>query len=211
MSKRVGRRGRVFFVSVIRAGPVVLVLLRSNVAVSNHVSYSVRDSHAGALHAGRGLRHLELGAARQHLGEGDADALDDGEEDGAANGVVARGLEAASKRERAAGEEAGNDGVVGVLLLADALYGAVECREQAAPDAKVAAQHGRAHLDGRDGADAPLAVGRVAEAFDTVPDGAADGLVLSVTFEETGRGTRTPMQKAPPKSLKMTKGQGSRP
>lgn len=124
----------------------------------------------------RRLRHLELGGARQHLGEADTDTLNDGEQDSAADGAVTGSLVAASDGEGAAGEETGNNGIVRVLLLADALDGAVKGREEAAPDAKVAAEDGGAHLDGGDGADASLAVGGVAEALDSVPDGATDSL-----------------------------------
>jgi hypothetical protein len=44
----------------------------------------------------------------------------------------------------------------------DAFHSAVKCGEQAAPYAEVAAEDGCACLDGRDCADAPLAVWRVA-------------------------------------------------
>ena len=64
---------------------------------------------------------------------------------------------------RAAGEEARDDGVPRVLLLPYALDRAVVCVEQPSPDAEVAAEYWRARLDGCDGADAALAVGRVAE------------------------------------------------
>lgn len=129
-----------------------------------------------SLHVGRGLRHLELGGAGEHLAEADTDTFDDGEQDGAADGAVAGSLVATSDGERATGEEAGDDGVVGILLLADALDGAVKGGEETTPDAEVAAEHGSAHLDGCDGADAALAVGGVSEALDAVPDGAADSL-----------------------------------
>lgn len=124
----------------------------------------------------REVTNIQLGAPCHHLLEGNADALDDGQQHRAANGAVARRLVAAADGQRAAREEARNDGVVGVLLPAHALDRAVKCREQATPHAKVAAQHGRTHLDGRQRADAALAVGGVAEALDAVPDGTADGL-----------------------------------
>lgn len=69
-----------------------------------------------------------------------------------------------------------HDGVVGILLLSDALDGAVKCREETTPDTEVAAQDRRSHLDGGDGTDSTLAVGRVSEALDAVPDGTTDGL-----------------------------------
>lgn len=71
-----------------------------------------------------------------------------------------------------------HDGVVRILLLSNALDGAVKGREETAPDAKVAAQDGSSHLDGGDGTDAALAVGRVSEALDAVPDGSANGLQI---------------------------------
>jgi hypothetical protein len=69
-----------------------------------------------------------------------------------------------------------HDGVVRIFLLSDALDGAVKCREETTPDTEVAAQDGRSHLDGGDGTDSTLAVGRVSEALDAVPDGSTDGL-----------------------------------
>lgn len=74
----------------------------------------------------RRLRHLKLRRSGQHLGETDTDTLDYGEQNGAANGTVARSLVTTSDGESTTSEETGNDGVVGVLLLADALYGAVK-------------------------------------------------------------------------------------
>jgi hypothetical protein len=74
--------------------------------------------------------------------------------------------------------------------LADALDGAVKGGEEAAPDAEVAAEDGGAHLDGRDGADAALAEGRVSEALDAVPDGAADGLGGELSAGESRNGER---------------------
>lgn len=61
--------------------------------------------------------------------------------------------------------------------MSQALDGAVEGAEEAAPDAEVAAEDGGAHLDRREGAYPPLAVGAVAEALDAVPYRAADGLL----------------------------------
>lgn len=69
-----------------------------------------------------------------------------------------------------------HDGVVGILLLSDALDGAVKGREETTPDTEVSAQDGRSHLDGGNGTDSTLAVGRVSEALDAVPDGTTDGL-----------------------------------
>lgn len=68
-------------------------------------------------------------------------------------------------------------GIVRVLLLPDPLDRAVKRREHATPHAEVAAEHGRARLDGRDGAYPSLAVGAVSEAFDAVPDCTTDSLI----------------------------------
>lgn len=115
------------------------------------------------------LWHLQLGAARKHLLESDTDALDDRQQDGASDGAVARRLVTSTDGQRATCQETGDDGIVRVLLLPHALDSAVECREEAAENTEVAAEHRRSHLDGRDGADPPLTVGRVAEALDAVP------------------------------------------
>ncbi|CAF3465695.1 unnamed protein product [Fusarium graminearum] len=76
-------------------------------------------------------------AAGKHFGETDTDTLDDGEKNGTTDGTVPCSLVTTSNGERTAGEEAGNDGVVRVLLLAHALNGAVECREKTTPNTEV--------------------------------------------------------------------------
>lgn len=83
--------------------------------------------------------YLQLGAAGQHSLESNTDTLDDSQEDGTTDGTVSRSLVTATDGQGATREEAGDDGVVGVLLLADALDGAVECREETTPDTEVAA------------------------------------------------------------------------
>ncbi len=55
-----------------------------------------------------GPTHLQLGRPRKHLLETDTDTLDDGEQDGTANGTVSRRLVPASDGQRAAREETGN-------------------------------------------------------------------------------------------------------
>jgi hypothetical protein len=182
---------------------------------------------AGSL--GSRLRGLQLCAARHHPLQTDTDTLDDRQQYRAADGIVPCRLETSSNREGTAGEEAGDDGIVWVLLLAYALDGAVKCREQAAPDTKVATEHGRAHLDGRHGAETPLSDGRVPESLYAVPYRAANGLresagggggvwvwccgmrarafLLAGSLLKEGH---TPMEKAAPKSLMMTQGHGSR-
>jgi hypothetical protein len=101
--------------------------------------------------AGRRRGHLQLGVLGHHPLETDSDTLDDGQQDGAADGAVADGFGASTHGERATGEETGDDGVPGILLFANALDGAVECAEHAAPDAEVATEYGRAGLDCCDG------------------------------------------------------------
>ena len=71
-----------------------------------------------AAFTGRRWGHLELCVLGHHPLETDADALDDGEQDGAADGTVADGLGSSTDGERTTGEETGNDGVPGVFLLA---------------------------------------------------------------------------------------------
>lgn len=88
---------------------------------------------------GRRLRYLQLGRSSQHLGEADTDTLNDGEQNSATDGTVSRGLVTTTDGQGATSEETGDNGVVGIFLLADSLDGAVECREETAPDAKVAA------------------------------------------------------------------------
>lgn len=124
--------------------------------------------------------------------------------------------------EGATGQEARDDGVVWVLLLPVPLDGAVKGREETAPDTKVAADDGRAGLDGREGPDEAVAAGRVARALDAVPDRttycthrAVGGQHASANESraavhrgsagvELERNRRT--HKAPPKSLRMTQG-----
>jgi len=111
---------------------------------------SGRQTTLAAL-AGRRWRHLQLGVLGHHPLEPDSDTLDDGQQDGAADGAVADGFGSSAHGERTTGEETGNNGVPWVLLFANALDGAVECAEHATPDAEVATEYGRACLDCRDG------------------------------------------------------------
>lgn len=62
--------------------------------------------------------NVESGVFCHHALETDTDTFDDGEEDGAADGTVAHGLVTTTDGESTTGEEAGNDGVPGVFLLA---------------------------------------------------------------------------------------------
>ena len=120
--------------------------------------------------------YLQPHIPRHGLGESNAHALDDSQQDGAADGAIPRSPVSSSDGQRAAGEEASDDAVVRVLLLPHALDGAVKGGEEASPHAKVATQHGRPHLDGGDCACASLAVRTVPEAFYAVPYRATDCL-----------------------------------
>ena len=100
---------------------------------------------------GRRWGHLQLGVLGHHPLETDSDTLDDGEQDCAADGAVADGFGTSTNGERTTSEETGDDGVPGILLFANALDGAVECAEHAAPDTEVATEYGRACLDCCDG------------------------------------------------------------
>ena len=81
--------------------------------------------HLGIVHPWRWRRRLQLGLTGEHLAHADAHTLDDGEEDGAPDGAVADGPGPATHGEGAARHAAGDDSVPWVLLLADALDGAV--------------------------------------------------------------------------------------
>lgn len=121
--------------------------------------------------------YLLLRATSHHLAKGDTDTLNDGQQHSAANGAIARRLVATAHGQRAARQETGRNGIPGILLLADALDRAVECAEETTPDTKVAAEYGRAHLDGRQRADSSFAIRTVAETLDAVPNGTTDGLL----------------------------------
>src|SRR3569833_928147 len=165
------------------------------------------------------ITHLLLRAPGEHLLECDVDVFDDGQQHGAGDSAVPGRLEASAHSQRPTREEAGDHAVPGVLLLADALDRAVECREQAAPDAEVAAEDGRPHLDGGYCADPPLAVRGVSEALDAMPDASANGAHAARGHQlSSARGTqsrdglptrgsrasRRTYQNAPPKSFNMT-------
>lgn len=78
-------------------------------------------------------------------------------------------------------------GIVGVLLLSDALDRAVVCREQTTPNTEVTAENRCSCLDGSDGTYPSLSVGAVSESLDTMPDGTTDRLyprLASVPFRQ---------------------------
>jgi len=79
--------------------------------------------------------HLKLCIARHHSLQANADTFYDSQEHGTADCVVAGRLEASADGQRAAGEEAGDNGIIGILLFADALDSAVICGKQSTPDA----------------------------------------------------------------------------
>lgn len=120
--------------------------------------------------------------------------------------------------------------IIRILLLPQTLNSAIERREQATPDPEIASQDRRAGFYGCEGTDATFAIGGVAETFYAVPDCATDSLcqdrqwlamlsnfMSDIIGEEGGKerwvmGGReclTPIQKAPPKSLRATHGHGS--
>lgn len=122
------------------------------------------------------VTHLELLATRHHSLEAHADTLDNCQQHGATDSTVANLLGTSSYGQRTSCEETSDDGVPGVLLLADALNCAIECAEETTPHTEVTTKYGRAHLDCCDGTNPSLAVGAVSEALDTVPYCAADSL-----------------------------------
>lgn len=98
-----------------------------------------------------------------------AHTFDDGKEDGAHDGAIPRSLVASSRGKGSSGEESGNDGVVWILLLANAFDGAIKSAEHAAPDSEIASCDWRAGLDRSDHAYPPFAIGGVSVALDAVP------------------------------------------
>jgi len=120
--------------------------------------------------------YLELLRARHHSLEAHAYTLDDCEQHRTAYRAISDLLRATADGERPSREEARDDGVPRILLLADALNRAVESAEKATPHPEVPAENWRAHLDRCDGAYPSLAVGAVPEALNTVPYCAADSL-----------------------------------
>jgi hypothetical protein len=71
-------------------------------------------------------RKLEFCVIGHHALESDTDTFDDSQEDGTHNGGVASGLDTTTDGKGPTGEETGDNGVVRVFLLADALDGTVE-------------------------------------------------------------------------------------
>jgi hypothetical protein len=100
---------------------------------------------------GRRWGHLELCVLGHHPLETNTDTLDDGEQDGAADGTVADGFGSSTDGERTTSEETSDNRVPGILLLSDAFHSAVECAEHAAPNTEVASEDRRAGLDCCDG------------------------------------------------------------
>lgn len=96
--------------------------------------------------------------------------LKDTEKNTAHDAGACRSLGTTTDGERGAGKEAGDNRVPWVFLLADRLDTAVERGEKSTPDTKVTTENRRARLDGRHGAEEPLATRRVAGAFDAMPN-----------------------------------------
>lgn len=99
----------------------------------------------------RRWRHLQLRILRHHPLEPNPHTLNNRQQNRTTNCTIPYRLWATPNRERATGKETRDDGVPGVLLLADAFDGTVECAEHAAPDTEVAAEDGRAGFDCCDG------------------------------------------------------------
>jgi hypothetical protein len=66
----------------------------------------------------RWRRDIKSGVFGHHALETDTDTLNDGEKDGTTDSSVTHGLVTSTDGQGATGEEAGNDGVPGVFLLA---------------------------------------------------------------------------------------------
>lgn len=141
-----------------------------------------------------GIRRLGrngLGLERHPSLHGNTDTLKHRQNACTGDGTVSGLLPATSHGQHATGEETGNDGVERVLGAADGLDGTVERWENTTPDTKVATDCRRPDLDGAEGAGAALTVGRVAEALETVPNGATNDTHGESTAEITENHNRT--------------------
>jgi len=118
----------------------------------------------------RGGRELELSVVGHHTLEADTNTLNDTQEDSAHDGRVTGGLDTTTDSQSTTSEKTSNNAVPRVLGFANALNGAIECREHATPNTKVTTEHGSAGLDGRQGTYPTLTIGAVTETLDTVPD-----------------------------------------
>jgi hypothetical protein len=85
-----------------------------------------RNLSKSLLLGGRRRRKLEFCVVGHHSLESDTDTFDDGQEDGTHNSGVAGSLDTSSDSQRTTGEETGDNGIVRIFLLADALDGTVE-------------------------------------------------------------------------------------
>jgi hypothetical protein len=141
------------------------------------------DLSESLLLRGRGGRELELCVVGHHTLETDTNTLNDTQEDGTHNGRVTGGLDTTTDSQGTTSEETSDNAVPRVLGLADTLDGAIECREQATPNAKVTTEHRSASLDGSQGAYPALTVGAVTEALDTVPNSTTNSTHAESTTE----------------------------
>lgn len=88
------------------------------------------------------VTHLKPSITRKVLSNTNTNTLNNSEEHRATNGAVPHRLVTTSHGESTTREKAGNDGIVRILLLPDALDGAVEGREETTPHAEVTAEDG---------------------------------------------------------------------
>mmetsp|Transcript_64194 Transcript_64194/g.134944 ORF Transcript_64194/g.134944 Transcript_64194/m.134944 type:complete len:237 (+) Transcript_64194:138-848(+) len=125
------------------------------------------------------LLHLLEGRFSGGLGGGlhneSGNALDDAEEDATNDGVSARRLPAAARREDAAGEEPRGDGVPVVVLPPNVLKGAVERGEGTTPDGEISSQDGGPGSGAIQSACPPVSGGGVSGSLNEVPNEASDG------------------------------------
>jgi len=112
---------------------------------------------------------FESGVLRQHSTKCDADTFDDGQEDGATDGINTHGFGPASNRQCASSEEASDNGIPRIFLLPDAFHSAIEAAKEATPYSKVATKDRGARFQSDNGTDASLAMRRIAvEAVSTI-------------------------------------------
>lgn len=74
-------------------------------------------------------------------------------------------------------------GIIGVLLLSDALDRAVECREHTTPDTEVSTQNRSSSLDRSDRTYPSFAIRAVSESLNTMPDGTSNSLKQDETCQ----------------------------
>lgn len=118
--------------------------------------------------------YLQPRILRHHPLNADAHPFNHSQQTRTPNRAIPRGSHPSPNSQCPTGEKPRDDRIIRILLLPDPFHCTIKAGEQTAPDAKVASQHRGAGFDGCQGADAPFAVGGVAESLDAVPEGAAD-------------------------------------